>query len=185
MTEYLSVMEISALALEGVALDIVVDKSGNFAYIASGDAGLQVIDIHDPYNPEPAGLYDTPQYVNRVDIVDGVAYVSYQSQDWSEYISVTTFDISDPYAAKSLGQYEGFMNNSHKLCEKDGLVYFVDHEGFKIVNEENYGQVARYDLFDTAYALALVKNFLFVADGRNGLTVLKAGEENYRATLSE
>jgi hypothetical protein len=183
--EHISVMEISVLSLEGVALDIVVDEDRGFAYIASGDAGLQIVDIHDPYNPKFAGLYDTPQYVNRVDIVNGVAYVSYQAQDWSEYVSVAAFDISNPYEAKSLGYYEGSMNNNHKLYSKDGLVYFVDQDGFKIVNEEDYSLIGRYDLFDTAYALSIVKNFVFVANGRNGLTILKAGEESYRATLSE
>ncbi len=184
-TEKISIMEIAALYLEGVALDIVISEDGDFAYIASGDAGLNVVDISDPYNPQLIGTYDTPRYVNRVDIVNGVAYVSYSAQSWGEYISVTAFDISNPYAVHSLGSYEGFPNNNHKLCSKEGMVYFVDHEGLKVVDESDYRIVGRYDLFDSAYALALYRNFVFIANGRNGLTVLKAGEGSYRATLAE
>jgi hypothetical protein len=33
--------------------------SGNFAYVADGDAGLQIIDVNDPANPQRVGGYDT------------------------------------------------------------------------------------------------------------------------------
>lgn len=183
--DHISIMEIGALSLEGVALDIALSADGEFAYIASGERGLQVVDISDPYHPEFISLHETPHYVNRVDVVDGVAYVSYRAQSWSDYLSVSAFDVHNPYNVKNLGYYEGFQNSNHKLCEKDGLVYFVDHEGFKVVEQKGYSVIGRYDLFDTAYAFAMRDNYAFVANGRNGLTVLQAGEASYRATLTE
>ena len=183
--EHIAITETATLSLEGVALDIALSEDGEFAYIASGDAGLQVVDIRDPYNPELVSLHDTPQYVNRVDVVDGIAYVSYRAQNWSDYISVTAFDVHNPWHVKNLGHYEGFQTNSHTVCEKEGLVFFVDHEGFKVVEAKDYHVIGRYDLFDTAYAFAMRDNFAFVANGRNGLTVLQAGEASYWATLTE
>jgi len=183
--DHIAITEVGVLALEGVALDIAISADGEFAYIASGDAGLQVVDIRDPYNPELVSLHDTPEYVNHVDIVEGIAYVSYRAQNWSDYISVTAFDVHNPYAVKDLGHYEGFVTNNHTVCEKEDFICFTDHEGLKVVKKSDYSIIGRYDLFDTAYAFAMRDNFAFVANGRNGLTVLEVGEESYRATLTE
>ena len=177
-------MEISSLYLEGVALDIAISKDGDFAYVASGDAGLNIVDISDPYNPKTVGYYDTLQYVNNVELVDGVAYVSYKAQEWSDFIAVSAFDVSDPYQAEILESHEVFTNNNHKRYTQNGLIYYVDKEGFKIINENDYKTVGRYDLFDTAYAFVMRENIAFIANGRNGLTVLKAGESGYTAKLT-
>ncbi len=173
--DHLQIMEVSATFIEGVALDIALSENGDFAYIAAGDRGLTVVDISDPYNPKVLGTYDTPQYVNHVDVVDGRAYVSYKAQTWNDYVAVSAFDVSDPYAVQLLGSYEGFRNNNHKLYTIDGVIYYIDREGFKIVRRSDYTVVGRYDLFDTAYAFVMRDGFAFVANGRNGLTVLKIG----------
>lgn len=47
-------------------LDIVVD--GSYAYIATGDSGLQMIDITSPENPFKEGDCDTPGYAKAVRI---------------------------------------------------------------------------------------------------------------------
>ena len=171
--DYVRIMEVAALSLEGVALDIALSEDGKFAYIATGDFGLSVVDISDPYNPALVSMSDTTEYVNHVEVIDGKAYVSYAAQSWEDYKSVDAFDISDPYHVVHLGHYEGFQTNGHKLVSEDGLVYYVDTEGFKVVREEDYSVIGRYDLFDTAYAFALSNGYAYVANGRNGLTVLK------------
>jgi hypothetical protein len=173
--DYVQIMEISALFTEGVALDIALSHDGDFAYIATGDKGLTVVDVSDPYHPEVIDRYDTPQYVNHVDVVDGKVYLSYKAQEWGDYVSVSAFDVSDPYAIRYLGHYEGFRKNNHKLYTLDGLIYYIDNEGFKVVRQDDYTVVGRYDLFDTAYAFVIRDGFAFVANGRNGLTVLKLG----------
>ncbi len=182
--DYVSISEISALFVEGVALDIAISEDGNFVYIATGSEGLSVVDVSDPYNPVLISNLDTPEYVNSVTLNGDTAYVTYKAQTWNDYLSINAFDISDPYDVKFLGFYEGFKDNTHKLIQKDGLVYFVDQDGFKVVDESDYGVVGRYDLFDTAYAFVMRENFAFVANGRNGLTILKVGDAPYNATLT-
>ncbi len=171
--DYVRLMEVAALNIEGVALDIALSEDCRFAYIAAGDRGLSVIDITDPYNPVLVSMYDTTQYVNHVEVIDGKAYVSYVAQTWNDYQSVNAFDVTDPYNLVYLGYYEGFMNNDHKTYSADGLIYYIDQEGFKVVREEDYQVIGRYDLFDTAYAFVINDGFAFIANGRNGLTVLK------------
>ena len=45
---------------------IGVTVSGNYAYVAHGVWGLQVIDVSDPANPRRVGGYDTSGYARGV-----------------------------------------------------------------------------------------------------------------------
>ncbi len=172
--DHVSLTEIAALSLEGVALDIALSDDGRYAYIASGDFGLSVVDVSYPYNPRLVDTIDTPQYANRVDVEEEKVYMRYKPQTWNDYVNVDAFDISDPAAPRLLGHYESFGNNDHKVASENGLDYYVDNQGLKVVRESDYRVIGRYDLFDTAYALALCDGYIFVANGRNGLTILKA-----------
>ena len=44
----------------GLLMGVAV--SGNYAYVADGVAGLQVIDVSNPANPQRVGGYDTSGY---------------------------------------------------------------------------------------------------------------------------
>lgn len=181
--DHISIMEIAALELEGVALDIVISDDGNIAYIASGDAGVNVVDISDPYNPTLIALYPTSQYANYVSLTDNILSVYYKPQNWNDYLFVSVYDVSDPHHATQLTMINENGNHEHKNASIDGLHYYVDHEGFKVAVEMNYKVIGRYDLFDTAYAFGYRNEYFFIANGRNGLTVLKVGDGNYKAVL--
>ncbi len=53
-----------------------VAVSGNYAYVADEDAGLQVIDVSNPANPQRVGGYDTSGYANGVAVSGNYAYVA-------------------------------------------------------------------------------------------------------------
>jgi hypothetical protein len=55
-----------------------VAVSGTYAYVADSDAGLSVIDIADPLNPQVVGNVTTPDAASATDIDWGVAV----SGDW-------------------------------------------------------------------------------------------------------
>ena len=55
-----------------------VAVSGNYAYVADG-AGLEVIDVSNPANPQRVGGYDTSGYAYGVAVSGNYAYVA----DWS------------------------------------------------------------------------------------------------------
>lgn len=67
-----------------------VQVSGNYAYIADGAAGIQIIDISDPANPQFAGAYDTGD-VSAIYVSGNYAYVG----DWNEAF-LYILDISNP-----------------------------------------------------------------------------------------
>jgi len=48
----------------------------NYAYMADGPSGLQIIDISDPANPAIIGACDTPDYAYSVYVKDNYAYMA-------------------------------------------------------------------------------------------------------------
>jgi hypothetical protein len=53
-----------------------VAVSGNFAYVANGYAGLNVIDVSDPANPQWVGGYFTTGFAYSVVVSGDLAYVA-------------------------------------------------------------------------------------------------------------
>ncbi|MCG2721624.1 MAG: S8 family serine peptidase, partial [Thermodesulfovibrionales bacterium] len=53
-----------------------VDVSGNYAYLAAGDLGLQVVDVTNPAKPLSVGSYATPGYAYDVFVSGNYAYVA-------------------------------------------------------------------------------------------------------------
>lgn len=53
-----------------------VDVSGNYAYVAAGAAGLQVVDVTNRSNPHVVAALDTPGNANDVVVVGNYAYVA-------------------------------------------------------------------------------------------------------------
>lgn len=78
---------ISIIDTPGYVKDVCV--SGNYAYVADGSCGLQVIDISDPLNPFIKGSADTPGTAVRVCVEDGVAYIA-------DSTGLCIIDVSDP-----------------------------------------------------------------------------------------
>ena len=67
-----------------------VAVSGNFAYVAAGAEGVQVVDVSEPPAPFIAGAQATPGNANDVRIVENLAYVA----DGSAGLQI--IDMSDP-----------------------------------------------------------------------------------------
>ena len=65
---------VGVLDTPGTAYDVAV--SNGIAYVADGDAGLQVIDVSDPAAPvERSALGTADSTVGNVDVVGGLAYL--------------------------------------------------------------------------------------------------------------
>lgn len=154
---------------EGVAVDIALSKDGRIAYIASGDAGIEMIDISSPAYPHLIFNDDLPEYANFVDVKDSVVYVGNQ-------YSVRAYDIQNPYRPYYLGRSPGKTGLAHSAATSGAYYYEVNPEGLEIYqyhDAKSVEKVASYYLHDTAYALALHRNYIFIANGKEGLTVLK------------
>ncbi|MBI2194879.1 MAG: Ig-like domain-containing protein [Planctomycetes bacterium] len=62
------------LAMPGFANSVEV--AGQLAYVASGSAGLVVVDVSRPDRPQIAGVADTPGNANSVKVAGSLAYVA-------------------------------------------------------------------------------------------------------------
>jgi hypothetical protein len=65
---------VGSIDTPGTAIQVAV--SGTYLYVADDNAGLQVIDVTDPENPEIVGVVDTPGAAYDVVISGNHAYVA-------------------------------------------------------------------------------------------------------------
>jgi hypothetical protein len=167
-----SIEAIKRFNLNGVAVDIALSDEGDIAYIASGDGGLEVVDVSNPYAPTLLYSYDLPEYVNYVEVEDGIVYVAYIPEGLRSYYRVYAFDVYDPYRPDFLGSRQGKSGVGHNRVRRGEYLYEVGSEGLEIFYAGK--RVGAYYLHDSAYALALSNNYIFIANGRVGLTILKS-----------
>jgi len=77
-----------------------VDVNGNFAYVAAGAAGLQVVDVSNHSAPVIAGAVDTSGNANDVVVVGSTAFVADGPKGYRSLTSPTP--TSRPCAALSI-----------------------------------------------------------------------------------
>jgi len=166
-----SIEAVKRFNTEGVAVDIALSEDAHVAYIASGFGGLEVIDVSNPENPHLISSYDLPEYVNYVEVEDGKVYVAYIPTGLESYYQVHAFDIDNPYHPNYIGSVKGQSGVGHSSGALGEYDYEVNEEGLEIFR--GFQKVGSYYLHDSAYALALHSNYVFIANGREGLTILK------------
>jgi hypothetical protein len=66
-----------------------VQVVGNYAYVADGYSGLQIIDISNPTTPTLKGNYDTSDFARGVQVVGNYAYVA------DDYSGLQIIDVSE------------------------------------------------------------------------------------------
>jgi hypothetical protein len=85
---------LSSLAIPGFANSVKV--SGNYAYVAAGSAGLQVVDVTDRSAPKIVASLAVPSNANNLRIAGTTIYLATQN-------GLVIIDISNPLAPRSLG----------------------------------------------------------------------------------
>jgi pimeloyl-ACP methyl ester carboxylesterase len=90
---------IARLALPGLVQDIALfSASGRqYAAVANGDAGLQIVDVTTPTAPALRGYYNTGDWANGVAISNNFAYVANNNS------GLVVLDISNPTQPKLSG----------------------------------------------------------------------------------
>jgi len=109
----------------GFASDIAM--RGNLAYVASGIAGLQVVDAADPYNPVIIASLDLPVPCFDIALAGDLAYLTGRTPD-----VLYTVSIADPTSPTLLGSAEtddatielAAQGNLAVLGGADGLTFF-------------------------------------------------------------
>ena len=111
---------LSSIAIPGFANS--VDIGGDFAYVAAGAAGLQVVDVTDRRNPQLAGSVDTPGNANDVKVVGTTAYVADGSQ------GLQVIDVSNPLSPAILGAADT-TGDASDVVVRGTLAFIADGPG--------------------------------------------------------
>ena len=150
---------LSAIAIPGYANN--VDVSGNFAYVAAGAAGLQVVDVSDPEQPQIVGALDTPGNANDVRVVGTLAYIA------DGAAGLHLIDVSTPAAPVSVGALDT-PGEAHDVVVVASRAYVADGAaGLHIIDVTNAvapSLLGTVDTPGTARGVAVSGDFAVIAD---------------------
>ena len=143
--------------------------AGDYAYVANGGSGLQVLDVSDPTDPTLAGSYDTPGLSFDVAVSGDYAYVA------DGYPAILVIDISDPTTPGLAGSCSTAswangiaISGDHALVANGtGGLYVVD-----ITDPTAPVPVGSYNTPGNAGAVDISGDYAYLADYSSGLQVL-------------
>jgi hypothetical protein len=147
----------------GTAYGVVL--SGNYAYVADGSSGLQIIEISDPASPTFKGAYNTPGTAYGVALSGNYAYVA----DGITTENLQIIDISDPSNPTFKGSYD--TRYAYGVAVSGNYAYVADGpEGLKIIDISDPANPTFSGAYDAggvnqAYGVALSGNYAYVAYG--------------------
>lgn len=94
---------------------------GDYAYAASGDQGMQILDVSDASHPEIVGAYDTPGQTQDLQIIADTAYLA----DGSGGVQIV--DVSDRSNPTLLANYAAMF--AHAIRVEGDMIYTIDGGG--------------------------------------------------------
>jgi hypothetical protein len=160
---------LSSVAIPGYANN--VDVNGNFAYIAAGSAGLQIVNVSNPGSPVVVGSLDTPGNANDVRVVGNVAYVA------DGFGGLRMIDVSNPSAPVFLGAFDT-PGEANDVVVVNSIAFVADGtSGLQIISVSSPAApllVRQVDTPGTARGVDVFENIAVVADDSpsNGLRVI-------------
>ena len=162
-----SLVIVGSVDTPGKAYDVAV--AGSHAYVADGEAGLQVVDISDPASPRIVGSVDTPGEAPAVAVAGTHAYVA----DGEAGLQV--MDISDPALPRIVGSVD--TPGSASAVDVVGDHAYVADSGYglqvvDISNPNAAAIVGSVDTPGTAAGVAVLGSHACVTDWATGLQVV-------------
>ncbi|MGH8103884.1 MAG: Ig-like domain-containing protein, partial [bacterium] len=148
-----------------------VDVSGDYAYVAAGATGLQVVDVSNRSNPRVVAALDTSGNANDVKVVGTTAYIA----DGSAGLRI--IDITNPLAPVLRGTLDT-AGIAQDVVIKDRLAYVADGAaGLRIIDVSNPTAPSLRGSVDTpgtakGVDVALDRPLAVIADGTGGIRVV-------------
>jgi hypothetical protein len=146
-----------------------VQLVGNYAYVADGESGLQILNITNPSSPSLTGFYNTPDFALGVQLVGNYAYVA----DGESGLQI--LNITNP-SSPSLTGFYNTPDFALGVQVVGNYAYVADGEsGLQILNITNPSSpslTGSYNTPDFALGVQVVGNYAYVADGESGLQIL-------------
>ncbi|MCF7811060.1 T9SS type A sorting domain-containing protein [bacterium] len=159
------------------AYDVVV--LGEYAYVATGVSGLQIVNISNPEVPEIVGFYDdNKDWARNVAISGDYAYVTFGTDS----VGLLVLNISDPTNPEFVSEYftEGYPNG----ISVSGNYAYIANSGndvseLHIVNISNPTEpqeAATYENLTRPNDIVIEGDQAFVADYEGGLKILNISD---------
>ena len=140
-----------------------VDVNGNFAYIAAGAAGLQVVDVSDRTQPVIVGSASMAGNANDVRVLGHLAFIAAGSA------GLQIFDVSNPQAPVLLGSLVTPGQDAWGVVVRGNLAYVADGAaGLQVID---VGDPSSPQLLGSAVTPDVAKG----VDVRGTLAVIAAG----------
>jgi hypothetical protein len=152
-------LPLSWLAIPGYANNVEVQ--GDFAYVAAGSAGLQVVNVSNPAAPSIAGSRSTSGSANDVRLVGNIAYVANGSA------GLAILNVSNPASPVLVGSVST-GGEAMDLMVAGNVVYVANgNAGLAIVNAANPAApilVGSVDTPGVARGVDVSGNYAVIAD---------------------
>jgi hypothetical protein len=150
-----------------------VDVRGNFAYVAAGVAGLQVVDVTDRRAPLLVASLDTAGNANDVQVVENRAYIA----DGPAGLQI--IDITDPTHPQLLGTF-ATPGNASDVAVAGNRAFVADgSSGVQIIDVSNPTAPQGLGSVTTsgpAKGVAVAGNLAVVANGFAGIQVIDVAD---------
>ncbi|MFH0925522.1 MAG: hypothetical protein V1872_07820, partial [bacterium] len=156
-----------------------VEVSGNYAYIAAGEDGVQIMNISDPENPVLEGNYNPYDLVTGksssnalgIHVVDDYFYIA----DWSgglKIVDIRSQSLTGLYKGQDKAQ--GCIFDVHVL---DNYAYLIEinsaNSGLRIIDISNKSAPKNSSFFSASVEAVSVRgNYAYLACGSEGFKIL-------------
>src|SRR6266540_422253 len=167
---------------QGQRFGLGVAVSGNYGYVADGDAGFQVISVANPTVPQRVGGFDATASAWDLAVSGGYGYVTERVLD--DYLSLwrgrlDVIDIQDPSHPRPAGSLDNITDDAFGgigvAMAGNYAAVTAGFDGLQTIDVSDPGQPTRLGSLNTAgYAsgVAVDGQYAYLADGTNGLLVI-------------
>jgi len=108
---------VSDVSTPGMALGVTVQ--GQYAYLADGNAGLEIFDVSTPAEPRLVAQYDTPGTAYAVALFEQRAYIA------DDTGGIVVLDVADPEHPVFAGAFSATVPSANGVC--------VRREGIRVI----------------------------------------------------
>jgi hypothetical protein len=149
---------------------------GNYAYVASANDDMRVVDISNPINPYIVATCDMPDsnglYAEKITISGNYAYVA------AGWYDLQVVDITNPLSPRIVGSCGKVLQYGHfyEITIAGNYAYaaasFAGVQVINISSPTNPFVVGSCDTPGNADGIAIAGNYAYVADGMSGLQII-------------
>lgn len=149
--------------------DAAIEISNGFAYIAAGDAGVQVADVSDPFEPVLLSTMDTPSEAQDITVSGSYAYVA------ASDAGLQIIDISNPVTPIIVGALDTFPNAAGVAVSDNYALVSAWDSGLQIIDiSDPHAPALVSTVASTSQTMnvSVSGNYAFMADSTSGLRVV-------------